>query len=83
MCDKDKVVSVPWRSEGIAQISLTSATRWRRVIKYTPLPLYTSRGKSPAYSLNRRQGGPQIPSGLCGEEKILELIEIEPGPSSP
>jgi hypothetical protein len=29
-------------------------------------------GKSPTYSLDRRLGGPQSPSGQRGEQKILD-----------
>jgi hypothetical protein len=45
-------------------------TRWRWVVSFTPLSLY-SRGKSPSYPLYRRLGGPQRRSGHCGVEKIF------------
>jgi hypothetical protein len=38
------------------------ATNWRRVVSFTPQPLYP-RGKSPRYPLDRRLGGPQSQSG--------------------
>jgi hypothetical protein len=37
---------------------LNLGTRWRWVVKFTHLPLY-SRGKNPRYSLDRRMSGPQ------------------------
>jgi hypothetical protein len=39
-------------------------------------------GKEPRYPLDRRLGGPQSRFGRCGEENILALPEIEPGPYS-
>jgi hypothetical protein len=48
---------------------LDLGTSWRWVVRFTPLPLST-RGKSPRYPLDRRQGGPQSRSGRRGEEKI-------------
>jgi hypothetical protein len=39
-------------------------------LSFTPRPFYPRR-KSPLYSLDRRLGGPQNRSGLCGEEKHL------------
>jgi hypothetical protein len=42
--------------------------KWRWVVSFTPLPLY-SWGRSPWYPLDRRLGGPQNQSGRCGEEK--------------
>jgi hypothetical protein len=39
-----------------------------------PLPLY-SQGKIPQYPLERRLGGLQSGSGLCGEEKNVFLAE--------
>jgi hypothetical protein len=32
---------------------------------------FTSEERDPQYSLNRRVGGPQIQSGLCGEAKNI------------
>jgi hypothetical protein len=41
-------------------------------------PIY-SQGKSPWYPLDRRLGGPQSRSGLCGEEKNSQpLSRLEP-----
>jgi hypothetical protein len=43
-----------------------------------------SSGKDPRYPLDRRLGGPQSRSGLCGEEwNFLPLPGIDPWPSSP
>jgi hypothetical protein len=47
-------------------------TRWRRMVSFSPLPLY-SRGKSPRHPLDRRLGGP----GRCGE-KIEHCRESNP-----
>jgi hypothetical protein len=44
---------------------LVLGSRWWWVVSFTPRPLY-SRGKSPRYPLDRRLGGPQNRSGLCG-----------------
>jgi hypothetical protein len=38
---------------------------WRWVVSFMPGPLY-SQGESPQYPLDRRLGGPQSQSGLCG-----------------
>jgi len=47
------------------------------VIRFTPRPLYPQ-GKSPWYSLDRRQGEPQSHSGRGGEEKNSQpLPQIE------
>jgi hypothetical protein len=67
------VTAGPWRHivEWTYRSSvLDVGTRWRWMVSFTPLPLY-SRGKSPRYPLYRRMGGPQSPSGHCGEEKNL------------
>jgi hypothetical protein len=50
-----KVVSV------LDQLSTTpwGRTSWRRVVSFTPRPLY-SRGKSSLYPLDRRLGGPPV-----------------------
>jgi hypothetical protein len=61
---------MPWRHTGEGMYSFTLLdldTRWRWVISFTPLSLY-SRGKSPRYPLDERLGGPQSRSGRCGEE---------------
>jgi hypothetical protein len=46
---------------------LDLGTNWRRVVSFTPRPLY------PRYPLHRRLGGPQSQSGPFGELKILDL----------
>jgi hypothetical protein len=54
----------------IAPHFLDLVTKWRRVGRLTPRPLYPQ-GKSPWYSLDRRLGGgggTQIPSGGGGVE---------------
>jgi hypothetical protein len=43
----------------------------KRVVSFTPLPLY-SRGKSPCYPLDRRLGGPQSRFGQYQEVKIID-----------
>jgi hypothetical protein len=48
-------------------------TRWRWVVSFTHLPLY-SRGKSPRYPLARRLGWCQSRSGRCGEGKNLAMM---------
>jgi hypothetical protein len=56
-----------WRySSTILEIS----TRWRLVVKFTPLPLYRSE-KSPRYLSHRRLFWPQNRSGRYREEKTL------------
>jgi hypothetical protein len=57
-----------WGSGGIAPRILNFSTRWRRVVSFTPRPLYL-RGKSPRHPLGRRLGGPQSRSWRGGEEK--------------
>jgi hypothetical protein len=56
-----------WGSGGIAP-RIDLGTRWRRVVSFTPRPLYPQ-GKSPWYPLDRRLSGPQNRSGRGGEEK--------------
>jgi hypothetical protein len=48
---------------------LDLGTSWRRVVSFTPRPLYSG-GKSPQYQLDRRLGGPHCRSGH-GEVNIL------------
>jgi hypothetical protein len=55
---------------------LDLGTSWRRVVSFTPQPLYP-RGKSLRYQLDRRLGGPQSRFGRHGEEKILECTEAQ------
>jgi hypothetical protein len=40
--------------------------RWRRVVSFTPLPLYP-KGTSSRYPLDRRLLGPQSRAGCCGK----------------
>jgi hypothetical protein len=49
---------------------LDFGTKWRWVVSFTPLPLY-SRGESPWYSLDRKPGGPQSRSECRSVEKNL------------
>jgi hypothetical protein len=49
---------------------LDLGTRWRRVVSFTPLPLY-SQERAPQYTLARRLDGPQSLSGRSGVEKNL------------
>jgi hypothetical protein len=78
----------PWRRMGSGCVGphfLDLGTSWRRVVSFTPLPLYP-RGKSPRYPLDRRLGGPQSRSGRFGKEKILDPTVIRtptPRSSSP
>jgi hypothetical protein len=58
---KHHAMKTYWESGGIAPRVLDFGTRWRRVVNFTPRPLYPH-GKSPRYPLDRRMGGPQ--SGL-------------------
>jgi hypothetical protein len=48
-------------------------TRWRRVVRFTPRPLYPQ-GKTPWYPVDKRLGGPQIRSGRGGEEKNSQPV---------
>jgi hypothetical protein len=50
---------------------LDLGTSWRRVVNFTPRPLYPQE-KNLRYPLDRRLGGPQSRSGRFGEEKILD-----------
>jgi hypothetical protein len=72
---------MPWKRMGERRYSSTIldfGTRWRWVVSFTPLPLYT-RGKSLRYPLDGRLGGPQSQSGRCREEKnLFPLLGIEP-----
>jgi hypothetical protein len=65
---KHHAMKTYWGSRGIAPRILDLGSRWRRVVSFTPRPLY-SQGKSPRYPLDRRLGGPQSRSGRGGEEK--------------
>jgi hypothetical protein len=65
-----------WGSGCIDPGFLDLGTIWRSVVSFTPRPLYPC-GKSPRYPLDRRLGGPQNWSELCGEEKILATPGLE------
>jgi hypothetical protein len=71
-----------WRRIGEWRYSsaiLHRVTRWRRVVQFTPLPLYLW-GGSPRNWMFMRLGRPQSRSGRYGEEEnLLLLLEIEPG----
>jgi hypothetical protein len=55
-------------SGGIAPRIFDLITRWRRVVSFTPRPLYPH-GKNPWNPFDRRLGEPQSRSGHGGEEK--------------
>jgi hypothetical protein len=75
---KHHAMKAYWGSGDVAPLNLWLGTRWRRVVSFTPRPLY-SQGKSPWYPLDRRLGGPQSRSGRGGEEKNSHPPpEIEP-----
>jgi hypothetical protein len=61
---------------------LDLGTRWRRMVTFTPWPLYPRRNRSRC-PLNRRLGGLQSRSGRCGGRKILTLPGFERGTSRP
>jgi hypothetical protein len=62
---------------------LNLCSRWRKVVSFTPRPLY-SQWKSYRYPLGRRLGGPQNRFERDGEEKnSLPLPGIQSWPSSP
>jgi hypothetical protein len=65
-------------SGDIAPRILDLGTRWKRVVSFTPRPLYPQ-GNNPWYSLDRRLGGLQSRSGRGGEEKNSQLLPgLEP-----
>jgi hypothetical protein len=64
----NQLSTLPWRSMEEWEYSSTIldlGIRWRRVIKFTPLPLYPWE-KSPWYPLYRRMSESQSRSGCCG-----------------
>jgi len=66
-----------WGSGSIAPRIHDLCTRLRRVVSFTPRPLYPQ-GKSPWYILDRRLVGPQSRSGSGGEEKNSQpLLGLE------
>jgi hypothetical protein len=52
---------------------LDLGTGWRRVVSFTPRPLYPE-GKSPRYTLCSRLAGLPRHSGRCGEKKSLASV---------
>jgi len=62
-----------WGSVSVALLILKLGTRWRRVVSFTPWPLYPQ-GKSPWYPLDsRRLAGPLSRSGRDVEEKYSSI----------
>jgi hypothetical protein len=57
-----------WGSGGITPHILDFGTTWRKVLSFTPRPLF-SRSQNPRYPLDRRLGGPQSRSGRGDEER--------------
>jgi hypothetical protein len=79
---KHHAMKTYWGSGVIAPRSLYIGTRWRRVVSFTPRPLYPQ-GKSPWYPFDRRLGGPQSRSGRGGEEKNSQPPRRESNPRTP
>jgi hypothetical protein len=67
-------------SGGVAPHISVLGGGWRRVVSFTPQPLYPRR-KSSRYPLDSRLGGPQSRSGRSGEDKNSQP-GIEPRSSS-
>jgi hypothetical protein len=65
---KRRAMKACWRSGGIAPCILELGTKWKRVVSFTPRPIYPQ-GKGPWFPLDRRLGGPQSRSGRGGEDK--------------
>jgi hypothetical protein len=65
---KHHAMKAYWGVEVYLHTFFDLGTRWRRVVSFTPQPLYPQ-GKSPLYPLDRRLGGPQSRSGRGGEDK--------------
>jgi hypothetical protein len=61
-------------------VDIGNRQRW--VVRFTPQAALPP-GKEPRYPLDRRLGGPQSRSGLCGGDKILSLLGIEHRSSIP
>jgi len=57
---------------GVTVFILHIGTKWGRMVKFTPRPLYLQ-GKSARYSLSWRLHGPQNRSGLHEEEQRKTL----------
>jgi hypothetical protein len=67
-----------WGSGYVTQRILDLGTIWRRVVSFTPRPLYLQ-GKRPWYQLDWRLGGPLCRSGRGGEEKNSQSLPgLEP-----
>jgi hypothetical protein len=67
-----------WGVELYLHAFFDAGTRWRWVVSFIHLPLYTQ-GKNPCYPLYRRLGGPQSRSGRGDEEKNSRpLLGLEP-----
>jgi hypothetical protein len=67
-----------WGSGGIVPCIIDHGTRRRRVVSFTPRPLYPYE-KGPWYPLDRRLGGLQTRSGHSGEEKNSQSLPgLEP-----
>jgi hypothetical protein len=82
---KHHTMKTYWGNGGTAARIINLGTRCRRVVSFTPRPLYPL-GKELRYSLDRRLGGTQSRSGRGGEEKkipSLLLTGIEPRSSIP
>jgi hypothetical protein len=76
---------MPWRHMEKWRYSSTIldlGTMWRRVVRFTPRPLYPW-GNRPRYPLGRRLGGAQSRSRRYGEEKSLASAGNQPLSSSP
>jgi len=58
-----------WRSGGMALRIPNLGTRWRWVVSFMTLPLYTQ-GGSPLYPLGRKLGLPQSWFGCCAKKNI-------------
>jgi hypothetical protein len=68
-CNRDIFTFLPWRRMREWRYSSTIlylGTRWRWVVIFTPLPLY-SRGNNPRWPLDRTLGWPQSRSWRYGE----------------
>jgi len=57
-----------WASGGTVPRILNLGTRWRWVVRFTPLPFYPQ-GKTSRYPLDRRVGWSHSRSGRGSEEK--------------
>jgi hypothetical protein len=76
--------TIPWRHMRVWRYPSTIidlGTRWKRMISFTPRPLYPH-GNRLQYPQNRRLGELQDRCGRCGEVKNFAPPEIEPWPSS-